>query len=50
MIFLHGGPGSSELVFAHAFQEKWEEAFTVVHYDQRGAGKTYLKNRNLQKP
>lgn len=44
MLFLHGGPGSAESIFAHMFQEKWEEIFTVVHWDQRGAGKTLTKN------
>lgn len=44
MLFLHGGPGSVESIFAYAFQEKWEDIFTVVHYDQRGAGKTLTKN------
>lgn len=44
MLFLHGGPGSAESLFAHAFQEKWEDIFTVVHWDQRGAGKTLTKN------
>lgn len=44
MLYLHGGPGSTESLFAHAFQEKWEDIFTVVHYDQRGAGKTLTKN------
>jgi pimeloyl-ACP methyl ester carboxylesterase len=44
MLFLHGGPGSAESLFAHAFQEKWEDIFTVVHWDQRGSGKTLTKN------
>jgi pimeloyl-ACP methyl ester carboxylesterase len=44
MLFLHGGPGSAESLLAHAFQEKWEDIFTVVHWDQRGAGKTLTKN------
>jgi proline-specific peptidase len=44
MLFLHGGPGSAESLFAHVFQEKWEDIFTVVHWDQRGAGKTLTKN------
>lgn len=44
MLFLHGGPGSVESLFAHAFQEKWENIFTVVHWDQRGSGKTLIKN------
>ncbi|MEJ8547232.1 alpha/beta fold hydrolase [Brevibacillus borstelensis] len=44
MLFLHGGPGSVESLLARAFQEKWEEIYTVVHWDQRGAGKTLTKN------
>lgn len=44
LLYLHGGPGSAESLFAHAFQDKWEERFTVVHWDQRGAGKTLSKN------
>lgn len=46
MLFLHGGPGSAESIFAYSFQEKWEEIYTVVHWDQRGAGKTLTKNPN----
>ena len=44
MLFLHGGPGNAESLFAHIFQEKWEDIFTVVHWDQRGAGKTLTNN------
>ncbi|WPC42762.1 alpha/beta hydrolase [Clostridium sp. JS66] len=44
MLFLHGGPGFAESTLSHIFQEKWEEIFTVVHWDQRGAGKTLTKN------
>ena len=44
LLFLHGGPGSAASLFAHAFQDKWEELFTVVHWDQRGTGKTLTKN------
>lgn len=43
MLFLHG-MGITESVTAHMFQRKWEELYTVVHLDQRGAGKTYTKN------
>ncbi|NFA60242.1 alpha/beta fold hydrolase [Clostridium sporogenes] len=44
MLFLHGGPGFAESSLSYIFQEKWEEIFTVVHWDQRGAGKTLIKN------
>ncbi|WP_297422374.1 alpha/beta hydrolase [Clostridium sp.] len=46
MLYLHAGPGSVESLFTGAFQEKWEEIYTVVHWDQRGAGKTLTKNPN----
>lgn len=44
LLFLHGGPGSAESLFTDVFQEKWEEIYTVVHWDQRGAGKTLTRN------
>ncbi|MGD9161101.1 MAG: alpha/beta hydrolase [Desulfobacteraceae bacterium] len=43
LLFLHGGPGSSFLAMAHAFQDSWEEKYTVVQWEQRGAGKSYNK-------
>ena len=47
LLFLHGGPGSSASLFAHAFQDNWEELFTVIHWDQRGTGKTLTKNPKI---
>ncbi|TQI69039.1 alpha/beta hydrolase [Clostridium sp. KNHs216] len=44
MLFLHGGPGFAESTLSYIFQEKWEKIFTVIHWDQRGAGKTLTKN------
>ncbi|MEO0332072.1 MAG: alpha/beta fold hydrolase [Bacteroidota bacterium] len=44
LLFLHGGPGSSLMPFAHVSDRKLEEKFIVVHWDQRGAGKSYTKN------
>ena len=41
MLFVHGGPASPAMPSAWQFQRPIEEYFTVVHYDQRGAGKTY---------
>jgi len=44
LLFLHGGPGSAESLFTRTFQEKWEDIYTVVHWDQRGTGKTLIRN------
>ena len=42
LLFVHGGPSSPSMPSLWQFQRPIEEFFTVVHYDQRGAGKTYL--------
>lgn len=44
LLFLHGGPGSPMMPAAYTFQAPWEDYFTVVQWDQRGAGKTYRAN------
>jgi pimeloyl-ACP methyl ester carboxylesterase len=44
LIYVHGGPGAAESPFAWAFERPWEDFFTVVQWDQRGAGRSYLVN------
>ena len=44
LLVLHGGPASPEWPHAFTFQSSWEDYFTVVEWDQRGAGKTYVAN------
>lgn len=44
LLYLHGGPGTPMMPFAYKFQAYLEGAFTVVEWDQRGAGKTYFEN------
>lgn len=44
ILFVHGGPGFAMMPFSHIFQDAWEDSFTVVQWDQRGAGKTYFAN------
>jgi pimeloyl-ACP methyl ester carboxylesterase len=44
LLFLHGGPGAPEIATARLFQRPWEDYFTVVQWDQRGAGKTLVSN------
>jgi pimeloyl-ACP methyl ester carboxylesterase len=44
LLYIHGGPGSPTMPGAWTFQSPWEDYFTVVQWDQRGAGKTYASN------
>lgn len=44
LLFVHGGPGAVEMPIAWTFQRPWEDYFTVVQWDQRGAGRSYLLN------
>lgn len=44
LLFLHGGPGYMSIPMSWWFTRGWEEYFTVVQWDQRGAGKTLLLN------
>lgn len=41
IIFVHGGPGCSEIPYVRKYQDLLEKNFTIVHYDQRGSGKSY---------
>ncbi len=41
LLFVHGGPCCSEIPYVRKYQENLEKEFTVVHYDQRGSGKSY---------
>jgi len=40
LLFLHGGPGSPISSIAYAYQRPWEDFFLVVHWDQRGFGRS----------
>ena len=44
LLYLHGGPGGTSVPLAEAWRP-WEQYFTVVHWDQRGAGRTFARNQ-----
>lgn len=44
VLFLHGGPGNPLSPYADAIYGEWEKAFTLVQWDQRGAGRTFGRN------
>jgi pimeloyl-ACP methyl ester carboxylesterase len=41
VLYLHGGPGTSQLTSNRRNTRDLEKFFTVVNWDQRGAGKSY---------
>ena len=41
LILLHGGPGMSETALFRYYNAPLEQGFTVVYWDQRGAGKSF---------
>lgn len=44
LLMIHGGPGYPAMPTSWYFQRGWEDYFTVVQWDQRGAGRTYTAN------
>lgn len=44
ILFLHGGPGLPMMPFNQNFQNDIEKMYLVVHWDQRGTGKSYSEN------
>ncbi|MDL2219740.1 alpha/beta hydrolase [Ruminococcaceae bacterium OttesenSCG-928-O06] len=44
LLYLHGGPGVPESNLAFHYAPYWGNLFTVVHWDQRDAGKTLTAN------
>lgn len=48
LLFIHGGPGQSEAMMAYIVEEYAGRNYNIIYYDQRGAGKTYLKNKKAR--
>jgi len=45
LLFLHGGPGDATNPWGYAAFRSWLKYFTLVQWDQRGAGRTFGRNR-----
>lgn len=45
LFVVHGGPGNPNTPFAENLYGAWSSDFTVVQWDQRGAGRTFARNR-----
>jgi pimeloyl-ACP methyl ester carboxylesterase len=43
LLFLHGGPGDVQSPFVSTYAP-YEKDFVLVQWDQRGAGRTFVKN------
>ena len=43
ILLVHGGPGASTR-FASVMWQSWRKHFTLVHWDQRGTGRTFFRN------
>lgn len=44
ILFVHGGPGQSEIGYIREYQKELEEKFVVVRWDQRGSGLSASKD------
>lgn len=46
ILYLHGGPGMPMTPMIYTYQYDWERDYTIVNWDQRNSGKTYLLNED----
>jgi pimeloyl-ACP methyl ester carboxylesterase len=50
VLYLHGGPGAAASAYSEKITASLEQDFLVMHWDQRGAGKTLKQNGLKQSP
>jgi pimeloyl-ACP methyl ester carboxylesterase len=48
LLWLHGGPGEPAMLLSHHFSGTLKKHFTIVHWDQPGAGLSYEPKHPLQ--
>ena len=46
LLYLHGGPGYSSSYADYAILDKLADDYTIVNWDQRSCGRTWLKNKD----
>ncbi len=44
LLWLHGGPGGTAMLMSHYYTDSLKNHFTIVNWDQRGAGLSYHKD------
>jgi proline iminopeptidase len=44
LLIVHGGPGTSFLAVGYEQLRAWEKSFTLIQWEQRGAGRTFARN------
>ncbi len=49
LLYLHGGPGSSVMMFSHTFSKRLLDHFILVNWDQRGTALSYHEGMDTTK-
>lgn len=47
IIYLHGGPSSPDTYVTYGFSDYLIDDYTIIAWDQRGCGRTYMHNKNV---
>lgn len=49
VIYVHGGPLQPDTSLSHILAKSMSDKYTLVFYSQRGCGRTYYKNKKIDK-
>jgi pimeloyl-ACP methyl ester carboxylesterase len=47
IVYLHGGPASPDTYYSYGFTDYLVDDYTVICWDQRGSGRTYFHNADV---